>query len=174
MPADLAPLEVEQAELGVWQRAAAHKGAALVDVLPLTPFQRGLLFRSVLAAENGRGDPAHVARDTYSLQVAAEFEGELEAGRLEGALAAVLTRHPQLAAGFRSRLTVRAKGHADRRRGSAHRRAGRQRRPDQRRIRSGLESPVAYKRLLTHHLHGGVGGAHAVQLRIYPGHHGCR
>ena len=103
VPADLAPLEVEQAELGVWQRAAAHKGAALVDVLPLTAFQRGLLFRSVLAAENGRGDPAHVARDTYSLQVAAEFEGELEAGRLEGALAAVLTRHPQLAAGFRSR-----------------------------------------------------------------------
>ncbi|WP_030799834.1 non-ribosomal peptide synthetase [Streptomyces sp. NRRL S-337] len=73
----------------------AREGAgALTDVLPLTAFQRGLLFQAQL-----RGD----GPDLYTLQVSADLVGPLDPAALERAMAALLHRHPQLAAGFRYR-----------------------------------------------------------------------
>ncbi|GAB7034767.1 amino acid adenylation domain-containing protein [Streptomyces sp. NPDC021749] len=73
---------------------ARESTGALTDVLPLTAFQRGLLFQAQL-----RGD----GPDLYTLQITADLIGPLDTAALERSLAALLDRHPHLAAGFRYR-----------------------------------------------------------------------
>ncbi|MFI9382032.1 amino acid adenylation domain-containing protein [Kutzneria sp. NPDC052558] len=62
------------------------------DVLPLSPFQEGLLFHAVV-------DPQAV--DVYTVQLVLDFTGRLDAARLRTATQALLDRHANLRAGFR-------------------------------------------------------------------------
>ncbi|WP_329348831.1 amino acid adenylation domain-containing protein [Streptomyces sp. NBC_01261] len=62
--------------------------------LPLTPLQQGMLFHALYDTESV---------DVYTIQAAFELRGEVDAGRLRAACAAVLARHPVLRAGFRLR-----------------------------------------------------------------------
>ncbi|MFE0654413.1 condensation domain-containing protein, partial [Streptomyces sp. NPDC059534] len=72
----------------------ARKPSGLEGVLPLSPLQEGLLFHSLL--DDGEGP------DVYAVQLAVDLEGPLDAARLKGAMAALLRRHANLRAGFRS------------------------------------------------------------------------
>jgi amino acid adenylation domain-containing protein/non-ribosomal peptide synthase protein (TIGR01720 family) len=64
----------------------------LVDVLPLTPLQEGLLFHALYDEQ---------AVDVYTVQVVVSLAGEVDPGRVRRALRALLRRHPNLRAGFR-------------------------------------------------------------------------
>ncbi|TXS05249.1 non-ribosomal peptide synthetase, partial [Streptomyces sp. adm13(2018)] len=72
----------------------ARKPSGLEGVLPLSPLQEGLLFHSLL--DDGEGP------DVYAVQLAVDLEGPLDANRLKDAMAALLRRHANLRAGFRS------------------------------------------------------------------------
>ncbi|MEU0531858.1 alpha/beta fold hydrolase [Amycolatopsis tolypomycina] len=68
--------------------------ARIVDVLPLTPLQEGLLFH----ARNPDRAP-----DAYLVQLTVRLDGPLDTDRLRAALACVLRRHPNLRSAFRFR-----------------------------------------------------------------------
>ncbi|GGU70576.1 non-ribosomal peptide synthetase [Streptomyces daghestanicus] len=63
----------------------------LTDVLPLSPLQNGLLFHALYDER---------AADVYVVQFVLDLRGPLDAGRLRGAVEALLRRHPNLRAGF--------------------------------------------------------------------------
>ncbi|MFJ6017685.1 amino acid adenylation domain-containing protein, partial [Streptomyces sp. NPDC092952] len=63
----------------------------VVDVLPLSPLQEGLVFHSVFDGHTP---------DVYTLQVTVEFEGVLDAHALRAAAAELLVRHPALRSAF--------------------------------------------------------------------------
>ncbi|MGH3862147.1 amino acid adenylation domain-containing protein [Actinokineospora sp.] len=63
------------------------------DVLPVTPLQAGLLFHSMAADESD-------AIDVYTVQDLIDLAGPLDLDRLRGAAEGLLTRHPNLRAGF--------------------------------------------------------------------------
>ncbi len=86
-PCDLPLVRVGQSELEVWERA--HPG--LADIWPLTPLQSGLLFHAMLA---GPG------QDAYTMQLAFQLAGPVDAGRLRTAAQALVDRHPNLRAAF--------------------------------------------------------------------------
>ncbi|MER7186026.1 amino acid adenylation domain-containing protein, partial [Streptomyces hyaluromycini] len=65
--------------------------AELVDVLPLSPMQEGMLFHALY-------DTA--GPDVYAVQQLFDLTGPLDAGRLRRAAGALLTRHPSLRACF--------------------------------------------------------------------------
>ncbi|MFF2085771.1 amino acid adenylation domain-containing protein [Nocardia sp. NPDC058176] len=65
------------------------------DIMPLTPLQQGLLFVSGLGTEV----------DVYTVQATIEITGPLDGERLRAAAHAVLERHPNLRACFRTRKT---------------------------------------------------------------------
>ncbi|UZJ32351.1 condensation domain-containing protein [Streptomyces endophytica] len=90
-PSDFPLVTLTQEETDALAREST---GALTDVLPLTAFQRGLLFQAQL-----RGD----GPDLYTLQISADLAGPLDTTALERSMAALLHRHPQLAAGFRYR-----------------------------------------------------------------------
>ncbi|MEV6522227.1 amino acid adenylation domain-containing protein [Longispora sp. NPDC051575] len=85
-PSDFALVDLTQAE--VTGLEAAHPD--LVDIVPLTPLQRGLHFLSSL------GDGA----DVYLVQQRLDLDGPLDATRLRAAAQGLLDRHPNLRAGF--------------------------------------------------------------------------
>jgi len=68
------------------------KRSAVTDILPLAPFQEGLLFHALY----DRQGP-----DVYAVQIIADLEGELDAVALRSACQALLRRHPNLRACFR-------------------------------------------------------------------------
>jgi pristinamycin I synthase-3/4 len=68
--------------------------SGLADVLPLSPLQEGLLFHSLL--DGGQADP-------YVVQLVLGLDGAVRPDRLRRAAEQVLTRHPNLRAGFVSR-----------------------------------------------------------------------
>ena len=68
------------------------KRSGLNDVLPLSPFQEGLLFHAVV-------DPQAV--DVYTVQLVLDFDGRLDAALLRASAQALLDRHANLRAGFR-------------------------------------------------------------------------
>ncbi|MFB9905612.1 amino acid adenylation domain-containing protein [Allokutzneria oryzae] len=84
-PADFPLLSLNQAEIDDLVRD--YPG--LVDVLPLTPLQRGLVF-------HGNYDD----QATYRVQLALELDGDLEPERLRSALDTVVRRYPNLGAAF--------------------------------------------------------------------------
>ncbi|WP_432140263.1 amino acid adenylation domain-containing protein [Streptomyces sp. bgisy084] len=70
------------------------KQSALEDVLPLTPLQEGMFFHSWYDDE---------AVDVYGVQMVLTLDGPLRPDLLRASAAALLTRHPNLRAGFRQR-----------------------------------------------------------------------
>ncbi|WP_230623729.1 amino acid adenylation domain-containing protein [Chromobacterium violaceum] len=72
--------------------ALCARHGRLAAALPVLPLQQGLLFHAQLGEAAGK----------YNSITRVTFEGPLDSGRLRASLAAVLRRHPQLAAGFDS------------------------------------------------------------------------
>ncbi|WP_326680795.1 non-ribosomal peptide synthetase [Streptomyces sp. NBC_01237] len=66
----------------------------LESILPLSPLQEGLLFHALYDEQSP---------DVYVVQLALEFEGNLDPERLRAAADAVLKRHANLRAGIRQR-----------------------------------------------------------------------
>nr|WP_052478683.1 non-ribosomal peptide synthetase [Kibdelosporangium sp. MJ126-NF4]CEL19984.1 Enterobactin synthetase component F, serine activating enzyme [Kibdelosporangium sp. MJ126-NF4]CTQ97208.1 Enterobactin synthetase component F, serine activating enzyme (EC 2.7.7.-) [Kibdelosporangium sp. MJ126-NF4] len=64
---------------------------AIVDILPLSPLQEGLLFLSSYSSE---GD------DPYTTQMLLDLSGDMDSGRLRGAARSLLDRHPNLRSCF--------------------------------------------------------------------------
>ncbi|BBY20963.1 non-ribosomal peptide synthetase [Mycobacterium stomatepiae] len=88
-PSDLAPTRLTQEQLNQLEQQY-H----LVDVLPLTPVQQGLLFHASVAQGGDNGD------DVYAVQLGITIAGDIEPQRLREAVQAVVNRHPNLAARF--------------------------------------------------------------------------
>ncbi|MFC6011283.1 amino acid adenylation domain-containing protein [Nocardia lasii] len=74
---------------------SAPRRSRISDIMPLTPLQQGLLFVSGLGTEV----------DVYTVQATIEITGPLDGDRLRSAAHAVLERHPNLRACFRTRKT---------------------------------------------------------------------
>ncbi|WP_190113409.1 condensation domain-containing protein, partial [Streptomyces cinnamoneus] len=72
----------------------AAKQPEPADVLPLAPLQQGLLFHALYDEEGS---------DVYSVQMAFDFEGDLDVKAMKQAAATLLARHDNLRAGFHSR-----------------------------------------------------------------------
>lgn len=70
------------------------ESSGLTDILPLSPLQEGMLFHS-LYDEQGI--------DVYMPQMVIELDGDVDAGVLRGAIAALFARHDNLRACFRTR-----------------------------------------------------------------------
>ncbi|WP_306359684.1 non-ribosomal peptide synthetase [Nocardia sp. CC227C] len=86
-PGDLSSVDATQSEIDAWEARFGR----LDDVWPLTPLQRGLLFRAQLAPDG---------LDGYSVQAVIDIEAELDRDRLAAAAAALVRRHPALRAAF--------------------------------------------------------------------------
>ncbi|MFI6955256.1 amino acid adenylation domain-containing protein [Nocardia sp. NPDC050408] len=86
-PSDVPLISTTQHELDTWR--ANYPG--LVEVLPLSPLQTGLLFLMEMLAESV---------DPYVIQVAVELSGEFELDRLRRAAQAALDRHANLRSAF--------------------------------------------------------------------------
>ncbi|WP_106400140.1 condensation domain-containing protein [Actinocorallia populi] len=69
------------------------KPSNLEDVLPLAPLQQGLYFHALYDGDS----------DVYAAQTVFDLAGPLDAGRLRGAVEAVLRRHANLRVSFRQR-----------------------------------------------------------------------
>ncbi|WP_431949197.1 amino acid adenylation domain-containing protein [Nocardia lijiangensis] len=87
-PADVPLVRVGQAELDTWWR----ERPGLVDVLPLSPLQLGLLFLTQISP----------TADPYLLQLSVELSGAIDLDRLRRAAQAVLDRHSILRSAFGS------------------------------------------------------------------------
>ncbi|MFF8816158.1 amino acid adenylation domain-containing protein [Streptomyces pactum] len=88
-PSDLTLVPLTQQEIEAVEATAAQP---LEDILPLTPMQEGLLYH----AQFDEDEP-----DLYTIQIGIDLAGDLDAGLLRTAAAALLRRHPNLRAGFR-------------------------------------------------------------------------
>ncbi|MDT5101961.1 MAG: glycopeptidolipid biosynthesis protein [Mycobacterium sp.] len=88
-PSDIAPARLSQQQIDELSR-----GQQIVDVLPLTPLQQGLLFHSSTARD--AGDLSNL----YAVQLDIELSGALDRLRLRQAVQTVVNRHPNLAARF--------------------------------------------------------------------------
>jgi amino acid adenylation domain-containing protein len=67
------------------------KRGAFDDVLPLSPLQEGMLFHALLDE-----------RDVYTVRLAIDLDGPFDVAAFRAAVTALLTRHPNLRAGFRA------------------------------------------------------------------------
>jgi glycopeptidolipid biosynthesis protein len=85
-PSDVAPARLTQQQLDDLCRQNR-----VVDVLPLTPVQQGLLFHTSFAPG---------VDDLYAVQLGMTVNGALDAHRLREAVQAVVNRHPNLVARF--------------------------------------------------------------------------
>ena len=83
-PTDVPLVEITQTEL--------DRLRGVADVLPLSPLQQGLLFLALYEHE-----------DPYVGQLVLRFDGGFDPDRMRDAAVTVLTSHPQLRAGFRTR-----------------------------------------------------------------------
>ncbi|MEV6419528.1 amino acid adenylation domain-containing protein [Streptomyces sp. NPDC051662] len=86
-PSDLPLVPLQQTEIEHLE--SAHPG--LMDVLPLTPLQQGLLFHSLYAPDSP---------DVYQAQLVLCLRGEVDGEALRAAAAGLLERHPNLRAAF--------------------------------------------------------------------------
>ncbi|WP_372503733.1 non-ribosomal peptide synthetase [[Mycobacterium] manitobense] len=85
-PSDIVPARLDQHQIDVLDQQYD-----LVDVLPLTPLQQGLLFHA---------STDQASADVYAVQLEIAFSGALDAQRLRAAVDTVVQRHPNLAARF--------------------------------------------------------------------------
>ena len=86
-PSDIAPARLSQHQID-----ELHQHYELVDILPLTPLQQGLLFHASTA--QGNHD------DVYAVQLDIALRGALDQDRLRDAVRTVVSRHPNLVARF--------------------------------------------------------------------------
>ncbi|MEV0295979.1 amino acid adenylation domain-containing protein [Nocardia sp. NPDC050710] len=86
-PADVPLVRVTQGELDGWRR----EYPGLVDVLPLSPLQLGLLFLTQISADSA---------DPYLLQLAVELSGVIDLDRLRRAAQTVVDRQAVLRSAF--------------------------------------------------------------------------
>jgi amino acid adenylation domain-containing protein/non-ribosomal peptide synthase protein (TIGR01720 family) len=87
-PSDIAPARLSQQQIDELCRQDR-----IADVLPLTPLQQGLLFHT---------STAQASDDVYAVQLDITVTGPLDPHRLREAVHTVVTRHPNLAARFRT------------------------------------------------------------------------
>ncbi|MFF0885027.1 amino acid adenylation domain-containing protein [Streptomyces sp. NPDC003456] len=87
-PSDAPLVRVRQTEIDTWE---ARLGP-LAEVWPVTPVQSGLLFHSMLAAEE--------TFDVYHMQLVFHLSGEVDPERMRRAGQALLERHDNLRAAF--------------------------------------------------------------------------
>ncbi|WP_100465863.1 non-ribosomal peptide synthetase [Mycobacteroides abscessus] len=94
-PSDIAPAQLSQQQID-----ELHEQHKIVDVLPLTPIQEGLLFHTTFARAAGalEGDEAGI--DFYAVQLDITVTGLVDQLRLRDAVHTVVRRHPNLAARF--------------------------------------------------------------------------
>ena len=88
-PSDIAPARLTQQQIDTLQQQYR-----IVDILPLTPLQQGLLFHA--STTQGSDDLAEL----YSVQLDFTMTGSLDPRRLREAVDTVVNRHPNLAARF--------------------------------------------------------------------------
>lgn len=94
-PSDIAPAQLSQLQID-----ELHEQHNIVDVLPLTPIQQGLLFHTTFARAAGvLGDEA-AGVDFYAVQLDITVTGLVDQLRLRDAVHSVVRRHPNLAARF--------------------------------------------------------------------------
>ncbi|WP_254902484.1 condensation domain-containing protein, partial [Mycobacterium simiae] len=86
-PSDIAPARLNQPQIDAL--CGQHP---IVDILPLTPLQQGLLFHA--SAADGNAD------DVYAMQLDLTITGPLDPDRLRTAVGTVVVRHPNLVARF--------------------------------------------------------------------------
>ncbi|MCV7077875.1 amino acid adenylation domain-containing protein [Mycobacterium szulgai] len=91
----LTPADVPLTGLNQQQIDRLEKRYELADILPLTPLQQGFLFHTSTGHAYGQGQA-----DPYVVQINIGLSGRLDAGRLHGAVQALIDRHPNLAARF--------------------------------------------------------------------------
>lgn len=93
LPREGSPLGGEPLDRNDTELAAlgARIGLPVVEALPMTPLQEGLLFHA-------RYDSRDL--DVYNVQISLEVRGRLHAERFRGACDALLERHPMLRAAF--------------------------------------------------------------------------
>ena len=88
----LTPSDITPARLSQQQIDELHQQYRIVDVLPLTPMQQGLLFHA--STTHGNHD------DIYAMQLDLTVTGPLDPHRLRDAVHTVINRHPNVAARF--------------------------------------------------------------------------
>jgi hypothetical protein len=88
-PSDIAPARLSQHQI---DELCQHD--RVIDILPLTSLQEGLLFHA--SASRNSAD----LRDVYAVQLEIGLSGQLDVDRLREAVQTVVTRHPNLAARF--------------------------------------------------------------------------
>ncbi len=86
-PSDIGPARLSQQQID--ELCQAHD---VVDILPLTPLQQGLLFHANVAHASGD--------DVYAVQMGVTLSGRLDRYRLQEAVQAAVQRHPNLLARF--------------------------------------------------------------------------
>ncbi|MEI4746482.1 amino acid adenylation domain-containing protein, partial [Rhodococcus erythropolis] len=86
-PSDLPLVDLDQRAIAKIEQDFAD----VADVWPLTPLQNGMLFHSMLAEESV---------DVYTMQMALDLSGTVDADRLRSAAQAVMDRHESLRVAF--------------------------------------------------------------------------
>ncbi|WJV45323.1 non-ribosomal peptide synthase/polyketide synthase [Streptomyces flavofungini] len=86
-PSDLPLVAARQSDIDAWE--AAHPG--LGDVWPLTPMQSGLLYHSMLGADE---------HDAYQVRLVLHLSGQVDPERMRAAGQALLDRYANLRAAF--------------------------------------------------------------------------
>ena len=94
-PSDIAPAQLTQQQIDELQEQID-----IVDVLPLTPVQQGLLFHATLARDLEELGGESVSSDVYAVQLDITMAGVVDQLRLRDAVHTVVARHPNLAARF--------------------------------------------------------------------------
>ncbi|KRQ18708.1 MULTISPECIES: non-ribosomal peptide synthetase [unclassified Mycobacteroides] len=94
-PSDIAPAQLSQLQID-----ELHEQHNIVDVLPLTPIQQGLLFHTTFARAAGALEDEAAGVDFYAVQLDITVTGLVDQLRLRDAVHSVVRRHPNLAARF--------------------------------------------------------------------------
>ncbi|OPF82225.1 hypothetical protein VT50_0207645, partial [Streptomyces antioxidans] len=93
-PSDFPLMALDQAQI---EELEAEVAGGVVDVLPLSPLQEGLLFHAMFDERE---------RDIYVEQKVLELQGPLDAGKLRATWQALAERHGSLRTGFRRLVGV--------------------------------------------------------------------
>jgi amino acid adenylation domain-containing protein/non-ribosomal peptide synthase protein (TIGR01720 family) len=95
-PSDFPLVALDQADAD--ELEAAHPG--LADVLPLSPLQEGLYFHAAFDAADPGASGGGSSADVYTVQMALDLDGPVDAAALRRAGGALVARHPNLGAAF--------------------------------------------------------------------------
>ncbi|MER6309470.1 amino acid adenylation domain-containing protein [Streptomyces sp. NPDC001657] len=95
-PSDLDLVAVAQADIDTLEAEFAPAYGGIEDILPVAPFQEGLLFHALYDASTA---------DVYTAQFAFELTGSVDAAALRAAAHELVRRHPALRSAFRQCAT---------------------------------------------------------------------